>query len=175
MTTADVLAATTYSVHDTAQLELVHESLGGGDPHTPVSKHYLLSADGKTPVELPDEVCQALRRAVDAIRNGLSVTVTPTTQTLTTQQAADLLGISRPTLIKALDAHKLPYTRAGTHRRLALTDVLAYREHRRQAQHAALDALAADVDETADISETLEELKRARKTVADRRRSRSAD
>src|SRR5690625_6565686 len=49
-------------------------------------------------------------------------------QTLTTQQAADLLGISRLTLIKALDEGKLPYTRAGSHRRLALTDVLDYRE-----------------------------------------------
>ncbi len=174
MTTADSLAATTYSSHDSAQLELVHEALGGGDPDAPGSQLYLLSADGKTPVELPDEVSQVLRRVVDAMRNGLSVTVSPTTQTLTTQQAADLLGISRPTLIKALDEGKLPHTRVGTHRRLALADVLAYREHRRRAQHAALDALAADVDETTDISETLEELRRARKAVADRRRSRSA-
>ena len=91
------------------------------------------------------------------------------------QQAADLLGISRPTLIKALDEKQLPYTRSGTHRRIALTDVLDYRERRRQAQYAAIDALSVDVDETSDIDQTLADLRRARKEVAAKRRASKAD
>lgn len=135
----------------------------------PRPRHYLVGGANHDPVELPQEVGEVLLRVVDAMRKGLSVTVSPTSQVLTTQQAADLLGISRPTLIKALDDGLLPYTRSGTHRRIALTDVLDYRERRRQAQYAAIDALS--VDETSDIDQTLADLRRARKAVAAKRRA----
>lgn len=102
------------------------------------------------------------------------MTISPTSQTLTTQQAADLLDISRPTLIKAPDDGKLPFTRSGTHRRLALTDVLGYREQRRRDQYAAIEALSVDVDESDAIDEVLSELKAARKAVATSRRRREA-
>lgn len=113
-----------------------------------------------------------LLRVVDAMQKGLSVTVSPTSQTLTSQQAADLLGISRPTLIKALDEGKLPFARSGTHRRLALTDVLDYREKRRREQYAAIEALSVEVDESADIDEVLKDLKVARKALAANGRTR---
>lgn len=106
------------------------------------------------------------------MQKGLSVTISPTSQPLTTQQPADLLGISRPTLIKALDHGKLPYTRSGTHRRLALTDALDYREQRRLEQYAAIDALSVDVDESDDIGEVLKDLTSARKAMAATRRRR---
>lgn len=137
---------------------------------SPVPRHYLVGGGVDDPVELPEEVYVVLRRVVDAMQKGLSVTISPTSQTLTTQQAADLIGISRPTLIKALDNRELPYTRAGTHRRIALTDVLNYRERRRQEQYAAIAALSFDVDESADIEEVLDDLRAARKSVAAKRR-----
>ncbi|MCH6468409.1 excisionase family DNA-binding protein [Sinomonas terrae] len=61
-------------------------------------------------------------------------------QQLTTQQAADLLGISRPTLIKLLDKHEIPYEQpsGGRHRRLRLSDVLEYRERRRGERRSRL-------------------------------------
>ncbi|SJM61615.1 hypothetical protein CZ771_12875 [Actinomycetales bacterium JB111] len=73
-----------------------------------------------------------------------------------------------------LDERKLAYHRVGKHRRLALPDVLEYRERRRSQQHAAIDALGADVDESVDIGEQLDALKRARKAVAAKRRTASA-
>ncbi|MGR6092241.1 excisionase family DNA-binding protein [Brevibacterium sp. CSND-B09] len=117
-------------------------------------------------VELPEEIYEVLLHVVDVMLRGPSVTVSPTSRALTTQQAADLLGISRLTLIKALEQGQLPYTHSGTHRRIGLTDVLDCRERRWHPQYAAIDALSVDVDETSDIDETLADLRRAHNTVA---------
>lgn len=169
------LAPSTYSAGDEQQLGRFYDALTAEEALNPRPRHYLVGGLDDDPVELPREVYEALLHVVDAMRKGLSVTVSPTSQVLTTQQAADLLGISRPTLIKALDEGRLPYTRSGTHRRIALTDVLEYREQRRQAQYAAINALSVDVDETHDIDQTLTDLRRARKAVAAKRRASNAD
>ncbi len=122
-------------------------------------------------VELPEELYRVLRQVVDALRSGLAVTVAPQTQTLTTQQAADLLGVSRPTVIRLLDDGEIPFERVNTHRRIELRELLAYRERRRAAQYAALAATAIDEDE--DVETALPRLRQARKEVARRRRRRS--
>ena len=70
-------------------------------------------------VEIPGDVFRLLVQVVEAMSQGLAVTVVPRSETMTTQQAADVLGISRPTLIRLLDAGRLPYERVGAHRRLA--------------------------------------------------------
>lgn len=171
MSTTEFLASSTHSASDTQQVSRVYDMLTADEALNPVPRHYLVGSEPDNTVELPEEVYQVLRRVVEAMQKGLSVTISPTSQTLTTQQAADLLGISRPTLIKALDNDKLPYTRSGSHRRIALTDVLDFRERRRQEQYAAIDALSVDVDESSNIEQTLAELRDARKAVAARRRS----
>jgi excisionase family DNA binding protein len=66
---------------------------------------------------------------------------------LTTQEAADLLGVSRPYLIKLLEEGALPCTlTAGSHRRLRLADVLAYRRVRDRERRAALDEMSAEAE-----------------------------
>ena len=65
-------------------------------------------------------------------------------------QAARLLGISRPTLIALLERGELPYYQVGSHRRIALAAVLAYREHRATAAAAHLDTILAEAQETGD-------------------------
>lgn len=165
------LASSTHVAGDAQQLGRLYTMLTAEGALAPQSRYYLVGAGEDDPVELPEEIHDVLLHVVAAMRQGLSVTISPTSQTLTTQQAADLLGISRPTLIKALDAGHLPYTRSGTHRRLGLADVLDYRERRRQEQYAAIDALSVDVDETRDIEQTLDELRAARKAVAAERRA----
>ncbi|SJM55964.1 helix-turn-helix domain-containing protein [Agrococcus casei] len=174
MSVNEILAPSTHSAGDEQQLSRVYDMLTAEDVLNPRPRHYLVGGAGDDPVELPQEVYEVLRHVVDAMRKGLSVTVSPTTKALTTQQAADLLGISRPTLIKALDDGQLPYTRSGTHRRIALTDVIDYRDSRRRAQYAAIAMLSADVDESSDIDETLADLRRARKAVGAKRRASKA-
>ncbi|AXK45929.1 helix-turn-helix domain-containing protein [Brachybacterium saurashtrense] len=174
MSANETLAPSTHAAGDEQQLGRVYDMLTAEEALDPRPRHYLVGGGDRDPVELPEEVYEVLLRVVDAMRKGLSVTVSPTSQVLTTQQAADLLGISRPTLIKALDEGQLPYTRSGTHRRIALTDVLDYRERRRRAQYAAIDALSADVDEASDIDQALADMRRSRKTVAAKRRAAKA-
>lgn len=75
------------------------------------------------------------------------MTVAPQHTTLTTQQAADLLGVSRPTLIRLLEAGEISYTTPGRHRRLRLSDVLDYRDRVRHERDRRLDELADLSDE----------------------------
>lgn len=134
------------------------------------SRYALTSGVAGDQVELPAEVHRVLLQVVEAMREGLAVTVVPRSQTLTTQQGADLLGVSRPTLIKALDAGRIPFERVGVHRRIQLRDLLAYREQRREDQYAALEATAVAIDEEDDVDSALANLREARRAVAARRR-----
>jgi excisionase family DNA binding protein len=92
-------------------------------------------------------------------------------RTLTTQQAADLLGITRVTFVKLLEEKKIPFERIGTHRRVKLSDVLTFRETRKAEQYAALEVLSAEVDDDTPVEEVLEELQAARKAIAAQRRA----
>lgn len=145
-----------------------HEQAGKGQ----IAPRYLLvGPDSHDQVELPPEVYRILLQVVDAMSHGLAVTVAPQSQTLTTQQAADLLGISRPTLIRLLDAEQVPYERVGTHRRLLLRDVLEFRERRREEQYRMLAETSVEVGEE-NVADVLESLREARRQVAERRWSR---
>ncbi len=65
----------------------------------------------------------------------------PTGKELTTQQAADLLNVSRQYLVRLLDAGRLPYTKTRKHRRVRIEDVLAFKEERDVERKSALDTL----------------------------------
>lgn len=143
-----------------------HEEAGRERPEP---RYFLAGADPGDRTELPAELYRVLRHVVEALQQGLAVTVAPLTQTLTTQQAAELLGVSRPTLIKLLNENKIPFERAGSHRRVLLRDLLTYREQRRAAQYAALEATAVDIDDEEDLETVLQRLRDARHAVAKRR------
>jgi excisionase family DNA binding protein len=100
----------------------------------------IVAPDG-TLVHLPPAVYEVLTRVIAAMRAGRAITVAPLAQRLTTQEAADLLGVSRPTLIKLLAEGKIPFEQPGRHRRVRLDDLLAYRDRRRSERSADLDEL----------------------------------
>jgi excisionase family DNA binding protein len=108
----------------------------------------LVGPDGSRTL-LPPQVYEVLQLVILAMARGQAVTVAPHHQQLTTQEAADILGVSRPTFVKLLDDGHIPYTQPGRHRRVLLRDVLAYQERRRLSRLAALDELV-DVSEEAD-------------------------
>lgn len=155
-----------------APLTRIHDFLEKHDEHqraVPGDVQYFIgSNDPSDRVELPEDVYRALRKVVDAMRDGLAVTVVPSSQTLTTQQAADLLGVSRPTVVKLLEQGRLQFERIGTHRRLFLRDLLEYRQQRRREQYAALDAMAVDFSKDDDLETSLAAAREARNVVAAR-------
>jgi excisionase family DNA binding protein len=148
-----------------------HEKAGRGRPEP---RYFLAGSTPGDQVELPAEVYRVVRQVVEALQQGLAVTVAPLTQTLTTQQAADLLGLSRPTVIKLLDEGRIPFERVGTHRRVLLRDLLTYREQRRTEQYAALEATAVDIDHEEDLDIALQRAREARRAVAARRQGASS-
>ena len=99
---------------------------------------------GDKMVELPPGMADVLVRVAQAMQQGLAVTVAPQTTRLTTQEAADMLGISRSTLVRMLEAGEIPFERIRRHRRLYLSDVLEYRERQRRASDEALSDMVAD-------------------------------
>lgn len=119
-------------------------------------------------IELPSAVYRVLLQAIAAMSEGLAVTVIPQRRKLTTQQAAEMLGVTRPTLVRLLDAGKIPFERVGTHRRVLLGDVLAYRDERREEQYRFLDETAVPIHEEDDVEDVLATLREARKKASRR-------
>ena len=89
-------------------------------------------------VEVPASVSQLLTHLVHELASGNAVTIAPTRTELTTQQAADLLNVSRPYLVRLLEAKEIPSGKVGTHRRVLLTDVLDYKQHRDERRERVL-------------------------------------
>lgn len=90
---------------------------------------------------------KVLRTALDTIGHGGRVTLTPLPEQLTTTMAADLLGVSRPTLMKLIADGELKATLKGTHHRVALSEVRALKRRRLAEQRAAFAELTALSDE----------------------------
>lgn len=103
----------------------------------------LVSQTGQTR-ELPADLYKVLVDVAEALSQGRGVTVMPTDTQLTTQGAADFLGMSRPSLVKLLEGGEIPFTKVGRHRRVLLSDVAAYEQSLRQKRREALQRLTAE-------------------------------
>ena len=104
-------------------------------------KAALVSSTGEH-IELPKTVYDILRKVVTFMAHGQAITLVPDNQAVTTQRAADLLGMSRPFFVKLLETGAMAYHRVGNQRRVYLRDVLAYAQKRDEERHAALDRLS---------------------------------
>ena len=84
---------------------------------------------------------------LEAMAAGRGVTIIPENAELTTVQAAEVLNVSRPFLIKLLDDRAIPYRKVGKHRRIRMEDVMSCKANIDQEREAALDELARDAQE----------------------------
>ena len=94
------------------------------------------------PITIPHDALRLLRDALSEIAKGNAVTLTKVHTELTTQQAADLLNVSRPFLVALLDDGKIPNRKVGTHRRVRLDDLKRYRDQIENARLKVLEELA---------------------------------
>lgn len=94
-------------------------------------------------IEIPETLYLLLRHIVQLLANDEPVCISPTNKELTSQQAADLLNVSRPYLVQLLDRERIPYRRVGTHRRIRLEDILAYKRRRDEERRIGLRELTA--------------------------------
>lgn len=98
-------------------------------------------ADAADAVRIPATAILPFVQILEMLARGQAPAVLALDHELTTQEAADLLNVSRPTLVKLLEDGKIPFHRFGSHRRLKLADVLSYRELRSKVRSAALEQL----------------------------------
>lgn len=98
--------------------------------------------------ELPGPVFEALREVVRAMAAGQGVTVAPQDAMLTTQEATDLLGISRPTLVKLLTEGEIPFELRGRHRRVMVAALLDYQRSSRAERRAVLAEMVTESEES---------------------------
>lgn len=90
--------------------------------------HKLVNADG-TELPISDNLFKVLQKILPILEEGrTTVTISPNSAEMTTQEAADILNVSRPHLIKILDNNEIPYTKTGSHRRIKVKDVMDYKE-----------------------------------------------
>lgn len=96
--------------------------------------------DGKgSKYDLPTGLLGIVRRAAELLAEGRSVTILPEEQMLTTQEAANVLRVSRQYVVRLVDSGELPAERVGSHRRLRISDVAAYKAQRHSKGKVAAD------------------------------------
>ena len=97
-------------------------------------------------LELPEPLFHLLVGAVRTMREGKAVVLLPETESLTTQAAANFLGVSRPFLVDLLERNAIPHHKVGSHRRVYLKDLLDYQRQRDSRRRATLDDLRSKVE-----------------------------
>ena len=102
--------------------------------------------DGEA-IEIPRPVFNVLMKVLAIMSEGKAFSLIPMDKELTTQQAADILNVSRPYLNKILDLGEIPHRKVGRNRRIKFSDLLEYKEQQEHKSRGALQELADEAQE----------------------------
>jgi excisionase family DNA binding protein len=103
-------------------------------------------------VILPPSAFDALRLVVRWMAEGRTINLVPSGSAISTQQAADMLGVSRPHVVRLLDKGEMSFDKPGVHRRIPVEEVIAYRERRRTERRVGLQRIGEISERTEDAS-----------------------
>lgn len=98
-------------------------------------------------IEIPLKAFLMLKSILNKMADGKAVTILSTDSELSTQEAADLLKVSRPYFVKLLESGKMPYKKIGTHRRVYLKDLLTYKNELQKQRRENLSILAKEAQD----------------------------
>ena len=110
-------------------------------------KLQVTESDQVEPIELPAAAVALLMDVLEAMAAGRGITIIPQNAELTTVQAAEVLNVSRPFLIKPLEQEEIPHRKVGRHRRVLMEDVMNYKAIIDAEREAVLDRLTAEAQE----------------------------
>ncbi len=109
---------------------------------------FQLRADPTRPaIPVPDKALHLLVLILSGMAEGKEVSVLTADSEVGTQRAADILGVSRPHLVKMLETGVIPFKKTGTHRRVLLADLLVYDARQKAARRQQLQFLATEAQE----------------------------
>ncbi|MGH9833018.1 MAG: excisionase family DNA-binding protein [Blastocatellia bacterium] len=123
-------------------IKRLSESLAAGRP-----VRLRLGDDQETDIALPVATVELIREALTLERDGKGFLLLEEDAEVSPEKAAEMLRISRPTLLKKLDSGEIPFHYVGSHRRIAVADVLAYRSKQKERAQAALQQMRDEADE----------------------------
>lgn len=121
-----------------ALLQLLEHAQRGGR----TERAYSVVGPNGTVLDIPASVLVLFERVIEVLARGDAITLVPVGKALTTQQAANILNVSRQYLVQLLDDGRIPHSKTGTHRRVRFDDVLAFKRQRDRDRMASLDDLA---------------------------------
>lgn len=107
----------------------------------------IVQESSSQPFELPAGAVYDLIQILEVMATGRRVTLVPESEELTTVQAANVLNVSRPYLIKLLEEGQMPYRKVGSHRRIRVQDLMAYKARDDMEREAILEQLARESQE----------------------------
>lgn len=111
--------------------------------HSRAAAITLTTDTGEHPsIDVPPAALKLIGQLLGALSEGRPITLVPASQELTTMEVAHFLNVSRPFVVKEIEAGRLPHRRVGTHRRVAFEDLMQYARQMRERQEAALERLA---------------------------------